>query len=115
MFSYKKFAILCAKRGIFPSTVAMQAGLSKAACTGWKNGKQPRKAVLPVLAEILGCSVDDFFDKKSPASNEAGSDIRDQITDFFFQLPPEKLRGILLALGAPKELLDALDRQAPQK
>ncbi|MBP5461174.1 MAG: hypothetical protein J6Y20_03520 [Lachnospiraceae bacterium] len=36
------------------------------------------------------------------------------VLDFVHQLPPDKLRGILLLLGAPKELLDALDREGPQ-
>ena len=34
------------------------------------------------------------------------------VLDFVHQLPPDKLRGILLLLGAPEELLDALDREA---
>ena len=37
------------------------------------------------------------------------------VLDFVHQLPPDKLRGILLLLGAPKELLDALDREERQE
>ena len=37
------------------------------------------------------------------------------VLDFVHQLPPDKLRGILLLLGAPAELLDALDREERQE
>ena len=51
-------------------------------------------------------------DERQPAP-AAVSSFDQAVLDFVHQLPPDKLRGILLLLGAPEDLLDALDREAP--
>lgn len=49
--------------------------------------------------------------EKSPAPNEGEADISSRLTEFFLSLPKDRLRGILLALGAPEELIAELDHQ----
>ena len=78
MFSYKKFALLCTDRGTYPSTVAVAIGLSNAAATGWKNGKQPREDKIEKIASVLNCTVEELLeDKETPAAPEG-----DGLTDF---------------------------------
>ena len=72
-FSYKKFAVLCTEQGTYPTTVASAIGLSNAAATGWKNGKQPRGKTIEALAEQLGCSIDKLLeDEKIPVTSDGG-------------------------------------------
>ena len=50
--------------------------------------------------------------KKAPTpEGERESGFAYEVTQFLLTLPKDRLRGILLALGAPEELLSELDRQ----
>ena len=55
---YERFLRLCANAKKSPSGVAAAIGLSNAAATGWKNGKQPSDTTLYKLAEYFGVSTD---------------------------------------------------------
>jgi len=51
-------------------------------------------------------------DEKRPQQGVSAAD--QAVLDFVHSLPPEKLRPFLQLLGAPEELLAALDREARQ-
>lgn len=71
-FSYKRFALMCIEKNTNPSTVAQMIGLSNAAATGWKKGKQPRGKTVEQMATVLECAVEDLLEetKEKPATNQ---------------------------------------------
>lgn len=60
------WSVLCIKahlladkiEGVSKTSVAMSIGLSNAAPTGWKNGKEPNETTLLKLASYFGVSVE---------------------------------------------------------
>lgn len=54
---YKVFIDLCNSKGVSPSYVGGQIGISKAAVSGWKNGSLPRDTQLQKIAAYFGVSV----------------------------------------------------------
>ena len=71
MFSYKKFAMLCIDKKTSPTAVASAIGLSAAAASGWKNGKQPRETTIWAIAKALNCDVEDLTEKEDqPAETD---------------------------------------------
>ena len=101
------FVRLCNQAGKYPNTVAAEVGVkSTGTVTGWKNGANPRQAVLLKLADYFGVTVDYLLnaEKETPTSVAAdGVDELDkEALDIMRQLPPEKraaglamLRGLL--------------------
>ena len=57
---YQNFALLCARIGKSPSTVALELGLSKGTVTGWRNGAMPHNRQLSRIAEYFGVSVEEL-------------------------------------------------------
>lgn len=60
---YDKFVSLCAQKGDTPTQVAKNIGLSNAAATGWKNGKNPNDITLRRLADYFSVSVEELNDE----------------------------------------------------
>ena len=58
---YENFLYLCAKSNKSPSGVATSIGLSNAAASGWKNGKNPSQTTLAKLADYFGITVDELL------------------------------------------------------
>ena len=102
------------KHGENQADVARILGISKSNVSAYINGEQvPRMDKIAVLCEHYGIQVSDLLEtKKAPAKAEANDDV---IIQFLRSLPRDRLRGILLALGAPAEVLAALDQQAPHE
>lgn len=104
---WDNFVRLCNQAGKYPNTVAAEVGVkSTGTVTGWKNGANPRQAVLLKLADYFGVTVDYLLnaEKENPTSVAAdGVDELDkEALDIMRQLPPEKraaglamLRGLL--------------------
>lgn len=92
--------------------IAKILGVSKSNVSAYIKGEQiPRMDKVQILANHYGVSLSDLLEtKKAPAKAEANDEV---IIRFIRSLPRERLRGILLALGAPEEVLAALDQQAP--
>lgn len=54
------------KNNITQSKLAQMLGVSQANISQWEKGEAlPRADKLPQLAEILGCKIDDLFDKSA--------------------------------------------------
>ena len=104
--------------GMTQADIAEIAGVTDKAVSTWELGtKEPRMGALQKIADYFGVKKSDIVDdaditKKAPAKAEASDDV---IIRFFRSLPLEQQRGILLALGAPPEVLAALDQQAPNE
>lgn len=54
-------------RGLSQARVAEDVGVSKPAVCKWETGASiPRTELLPLLARVLGCSIDELFDDQPP-------------------------------------------------
>lgn len=68
----KIFIDLCNKKGVAPSAVCMQLGLSNATYSKWTDESIPRRATLQRIADYFGVTVDYLLGKEPnpvPASN----------------------------------------------
>lgn len=54
---YERYLYLCARHHKSPSAVANEVGLSSAAATGWKRGKEPSEVTIIKLANYFDVSV----------------------------------------------------------
>ena len=55
------FKRLCNNKGISPTRVCLELGLSSSKVNLWNNGSLPKQAILVKLAQKLDCTVMDFF------------------------------------------------------
>lgn len=71
---YKKYLELCAKHGKSASGVASAIGLSNAAASGWKSGKQPSDITLEKLADYFKVTVEELKEeqKENPTKQTLG-------------------------------------------
>lgn len=54
-------------RSLSQAQVAKEMGVSKPAVCKWETGVSvPRTELLPLLACVLGCSIDELFDDRPP-------------------------------------------------
>ena len=75
---FTKYQELCAKRGVKPSTAAVQMGLAKASTTRWRNGSVPDTKTLKIIASYFDVSTDyllDNADIKNPPGQQSPDDI----------------------------------------
>lgn len=107
MFS-DNYIALCAKNGEHVSAVAEKLGFSRSAGVKWANGSTPRKSTLKRIADFFGVTVNELINENPAPTNEDGLDAA--ILAFLHSLPVDRVRGLLLALEAPTDVLDALDR-----
>ena len=97
---YKKFIELCNSRGVTPSYVGLQVGVSKSAVSGWKNGSSPRDTQLKKIIDYFGVDEDYFSEEdqeteKSPAPDKETEDF----ARYFAMLPPEHQQQIRSAMA----------------
>lgn len=108
---YYNYVALCNKHNISPSAAAEAMGMKRSVVTAWKNGRGVRQATLQKVADYFGVTVEDLLrDEEKPTTPE-GDGLDRVILAFLHRLPAERLRGILIALDAPEELLAMLDRE----
>ena len=113
MFS-DNYINLCAQRGKHVTTVAEELGYSRTAGKKWAEGSVPRRTTLIKIANYFGVTTETLMgNKKAPAqAGERGEESEWELIKAFLEtLPPEQLRGILLAVGAPKALIAELDQR----
>lgn len=58
---YENLNYICKQKGITPTALVKELGLSTSKVTAWKNGSVPKSVIMNLLAEKLGISVDKFF------------------------------------------------------
>lgn len=104
---WDNFVRLCNQAGKYPNTVAAEVGVkSTGTVTGWKNGANPRQAVLLKLADYFGVTVDYLLNAEKENLTSVAADEVDELDkealDIMRQLSPEKraaglamLRGLL--------------------
>lgn len=120
----QRFHSLMEERGWSNYRTAKEIGCHPTTVKNWLSGREPQNMMIPQIANVFDVSIeyltgqtDEREQKETPLDPEAGGlNATDQaILDFLHSLPPKRLRGILVGLDAPQELLDALDREAEKE
>ena len=100
---YKSYCDLCAERGVTPSYVASQIGLSNAAASGWKKGKQPSDVTLAKLSQYFNVPVSvltgEQKEKPSTVSGEEHSYSDMQLLAAIKRADEKDLKAIRVILG----------------
>lgn len=96
----KIFIDLCNKKGVAPSAVCMQIGLSNATYSCWTDESIPRRATLQRIADYFGVTVDYLLGKEEKPATEG-----DELNEYLEELKnrPEMRMLFSLAKGATKE------------
>lgn len=69
---------ICKDRGTSLSAVVQSLGLSTSKVSYWNNGSLPKAQILEMLAEVLDCSVAEFFkDENEIISDDLTEDEKD--------------------------------------
>ena len=76
MMFWDNFYTLCTKNGTSPNAVAKKLDVSSGSVTAWKNGTNPRPAVLKKIAEYFNISVEELISgQKEKATTVSGDDL----------------------------------------
>lgn len=93
----QNFINICIERGVAPTTVLRQIGLSNATFSCWTDESVPRKTTLTKIADYFGITPDDLLrDPKeaSPIIVESTSPLSAEFYDLVDQLTIKELREI---------------------
>lgn len=102
------------KHGENQVDVANLLGISKSNVSSYIKGEQvPRMDKIALLCDHYGIQVSDLLEAKKTPSEDGVEE--DAIIRFLRSLPRDRLRGILLALEAPEDVLAALDQTEPHE
>lgn len=96
--------------------LAKKLGVAKSLVSMWENGeRKPSFEMLEAIADFFNVNMSKLLgeDSATLTPKDERSLKSGAVTDFLLSLPREKLRGILLALDAPAEVLSELDQQEP--
>lgn len=75
---YDNFIRICAERKESPSGVAKKIGLSNAAASGWKKGKQPSEVTLEKLSQYFDVPISELIEsQKEKPSAHMGEELGD--------------------------------------
>lgn len=109
---------LCKERGLSIAALEDGAGLTPKSIGKW-NKSLPSVDKAAKAAAFLGVPISRLLDgtdlqTEKAAAQEGDGSADDVILRFLRSLPKERVRGILLALEAPEEVLAALDHEEPR-
>lgn len=99
----ENFIRLCNQKGVAPTVVCKEIGLSDAVYSKWTDESVPRRATLMKIADYFSVTVDDLLrDEKAPP---AEADEADELNEMLEELKtrPEMKLLFSLAKGATKE------------
>lgn len=109
---YDNYLRLCNQKGVSASGAALEMGLSRAAVTGWAQGKVPRDATLRRIADYFGVSVEELTrDQKEKPVEDDGLVNRDaELTRYLDELRNRSEMRMLFSVAkdAKKEDIEAL-------
>ena len=100
----ERIKTLCAEKGININQLEKKCGISIGTISHWRKST-PRADVLYIVADALGVTMEYLLIGKPATDNDDGSKV---MAEYLLGLPESRLRGILLALEAPREVFDAL-------
>lgn len=107
---------LCKASGITVKEVETKLGYPNATIGKWASAaKRPPHDRVTAVADFLGCTINFLRGDDEKPTTPEGDGLDRAILAFLHRLPAERLRGILIALEAPEELLAMLDREEPKE
>lgn len=97
----ENFVRLCAEKGVAPSVVCQQIGLSNAAFSAWDEKSIPRKTTLIKIADYFEVTVDYLLtgEQKEKAPQETPEGLDAEIIKVFSSLSAEKKQQALSYLS----------------
>lgn len=105
----ERIKALCKEKGITFAQFERESGVGANSVYRWDTNSPSIKKV-KMAANYFGLTVSELIgETKTPA--HPGERYADSIIKFLESLPKDRLRGILLALGAPEEVITDLDQQ----
>lgn len=96
-----KFTRLCVDRGVPPTTVCVQIGLSTTAYSKWDENSIPRRATLMRIADYFGVTVESLLEDKEETPPDPWSQTDDEVRARFmkvFDETDEEGRQLLLQM-----------------
>lgn len=107
---------VCKERGITLAELEREIGVGNGIIAKWEFApRTPQIGLVLKIAECLDVPLTRIvYGDEKAAAPEGDGNADDVILRFLRSLPKERLRGILLALEAPEEVLAALDREEPR-
>ena len=95
----QNFINICIERGVAPTTVLRQIGLSNATFSCWTDESVPRKTTLTKIADYFGITPDDLLrdpaeNVPTPAEPAPTSPLSAEFYDLVDQLTLKELREI---------------------
>lgn len=116
-FSYPKVQALCHENGITPTSLEKKLSFGNGTIKKWAT-VSPRLDKVIQVATYFNVTVNDLLDgietKETPTlEGERQANFTLELVRFLLTIPKDRLRGILLALAAPEELLSVLDQKEP--
>ena len=99
----ENFIRLCNQRGVAPTVVCKEIGLSDEVYSKWTDESVPRRATLMKIADYFGVTVDDLLKEEKAPTAEAEE--ADELNELLEELKtrPEMRMLFSLAKGATKE------------
>ena len=62
------------ERGLTQAQIASQTGVQQNTVSQWESGKRnPPSTTLPLLASVLGCTIDELFGRSPPGQAQRDS------------------------------------------
>lgn len=109
---YDNYLRLCNQKGVSASGAALEMGLSRAAVTGWAQGKVPRDATLRRIADYFGVSVEELTrdQKEKPVEDDGLVNGDAELTEYLDELRNRSEMRMLFSVtkDAKKEDIEAL-------
>ena len=97
---YENFERICEMRGIKPSRACLEAGMKANRSANWKTSNAlPKQEELYALADVLTCTVADFFTDDGEMRDPQGhrlSDYELSLLEYFNQLDPMDQADVLI-------------------
>ena len=96
----QNFINICIERGVAPTAVLKQIGLSNATFTCWTEDSVPRQTTLTKIADYFGITPEDLLRdpaekvSSAPAETAASSPLSPEFYDLVDQLTLKELREI---------------------
>ncbi len=110
---YKNYLSLCAKANKTPSAVATAVGLSNAAASGWKKGKEPSDTTLQKLADYFDVTVEALTEEPKnkpalPQENELDNELIELLTHNWGNLNSKRKNLIEFIITTDAKVVDMM-------
>ena len=99
----ENFIKICVDKGISPTTVCTQVGISKSNYSNWSDDTIPRKTTLLKIASYLNVTVDDLLadnTQKTPPASKELTEGEAKLLELFRAMPEDRQAAYLDLLAA---------------